>query len=296
MNNANPTIGFIGIGLLGKALAMALAQRGFRVAGAQSRRIASAKDLARQINGCLVFEQAQDLANAVDLVFITTPDSVIGHVAGQVQWRPGQGVVHCCGADSLQVLSPATVHGALTGAFHPCQTFAGLDGPEEALERLKGVAFAVTAEGWLQEFLPELARNLGGTPISVPDGKRPLYHAASVLACGYLAALLKGAVDIWVGMGFTQDEAVAALYPLSRATLENVARDGVTASVTGPAMRADSGTIRKHLSALSESNPELLAVYRALALASLPIAETRGVDQQGLAELREVLEEFLPQT
>lgn len=295
MNNSDPTIGFIGIGLLGKGLALALAQQGYRVSGVQSRRIPSAQDLADKIPGCLVYEQAQDLAAAVDLVFITTPDSVIEQVAGQIRWGPGQGVVHCCGAASLEILSPATAHGAVAGAFHPCQTFAGLDGPEKVTERLKGVAFAVTSEGWLQDFLSKLAVDLGGTPISIPDAKRPLYHAASVLACGYLAALLKGAVDIWEGMGFTQEEAVAALYPLSRSTLENVAKNGVAASATGPVMRADWGTIKNHLLALSQSNPELIPVYRALAQASLPIAEIRGVDPHGLEDMRAVLDGFTPQ-
>jgi predicted short-subunit dehydrogenase-like oxidoreductase (DUF2520 family) len=299
MNNADPAIGFIGIGLLGRALSSAMAQQGYRVVGAQSRRAASAEDLAGRIagpiNGCLVYEHAQELADAVDVVFITTPDSVIEEVAGQLKWRTGQGVVHCCGAAALEILSPAIANGALAGAFHPCQTFAGLDGPGSVLQRLQGVAFAVTAQGWLQDFLPELARKLGGTPISIPDAGRPLYHAASVLACGYMAALLKGAVDIWEGLGFTQEQALAAIYPLSRATLENVARDGVAATATGPVMRADVGTIENHLQALSRSNPELIPVYRALAQASLPIAELRGVGQQGLEEMRAVLARFMPQ-
>ena len=298
MNDPDPSIGFIGIGLLGKALATAMAQQGYRVLGVQSRRIDSARELARQVAGqvddCLVYRQAQDLADTVDLVFITTPDSVIGQVAGQLRWRRDQGVVHCSGAAALEVLSPASAEGAVTGAFHPCQTFAGLDGPESALRRLEGVAFAVAAQGWLKDFLPELARKLGGAPISISDADRPLYHAASVLACGYMAALLQGAVDIWAGMGFTQEQALAAIYPLSRATLENVAKNGVAASATGPVMRADSGTVEEHLRALSRSNPCLIPVYRALAQASLPIAEGRGVSQQRLDELRALLGGFTP--
>ena len=294
-NNSDPKIGLIGIGLLGKALALALARQGYQVTGVHSRRIASAKGLAGEVQGCLVYDRAQQLVDAVDLVFITTLDGVIEQIVGQVRWHPGQGAVHCCGAASIEILAAATTQGAFVGAFHPCQTFAGVEGPEEGVQRLKGVAFAVSANGWLLAFLRELARNLGGTPISVPDEQRPLYHAASVLACGYFVALLKGAVDIWQGMGFTPEEAMGALYPLSRATLENVAKQGLAASATGPVMRGDTGTIETHLQALSRSHPELIPVYQALAQASLPIAATRGVDRVGVEEMRALLDRVLPQ-
>ena len=294
-NDSATKIGFIGIGLLGNALALALDQQGYQVTGVHSRRIAPAQHLAGQIQGCLVYERAQELADAVDLVFITTPDEVIEQIVGQVLWRKGQGAVHCCGAASIEILAAATAQGALAGAFHPCQTFAGVAGPEEGVERLKGVTFAVSANGWLLAFLRDMARNLGGTPIAVPDEWRPLYHAAGVMACGYFVALIKGAVDIWQGMGFTPEEAIGALYPLSRATLENVATQGLAASATGPVMRGDVGTIEAHLQALTQSHPELIPVYRALAQASLPIAEARGVDPVGMEEIRALLDRLLSQ-
>ena len=77
-------IGFIGIGVLGKGLPLALSARGYRVAGAYSRSAASAQWLADRIPGCDVYPSAQELASAVDLMFITTPDSIIGEVASEV--------------------------------------------------------------------------------------------------------------------------------------------------------------------------------------------------------------------
>ena len=89
-------------------------------------------------------------------------------------------------------LNTTSAQGAMTGAFHPYQTFAGLEGPEDIASRLSGVAFAVAGQEWLESYLWQMATELGGHPVSISDGDRPLYHASAVLGCGHLAALLPG--------------------------------------------------------------------------------------------------------
>jgi predicted short-subunit dehydrogenase-like oxidoreductase (DUF2520 family) len=285
-------IGFIGIGVLGKGLALSLAAQGYRVAAAHSRNPASAQWLADRVSGCRVFATAQELVDVSDLVFITTPDSIIGEVARSVAWRPGQGVVHCCGAAPTEILRSAAEQGAITGAFHPFQTFAGIDSPEETTARLAGVTFAVASEGWVVKFLRELACDLGGRPVFIGDADRPLYHASAVLGCGYLVALLQAAVEVWQKLGFTPQEAINALYPLTRATLENVSKHGILASVTGPAVRGDTVTVQSHLEALSQQLPELLDLYRALTAISLPVAAQRGIEPGQLEALRNLVDSY----
>ncbi len=289
-------IGFIGAGLLGSALALALDARGYSVAGTHSRRMDSAQRLAGRIDGCRAYETAQDLSGAADLVFITTPDRLIAPVAGSIDWRHGQGAVHCCGGASVELLESASEEGALAGALHPCQTFADVNDAAQAVERFKGVAFAVSAEGWLLEFLQGVTRDLGGAPVHVPDEHRALYHAASVLSCGHLASLLKGAVDIWESMGLDREEAARALGLLARTTLDNAARRGLEASITGPVARADGETVLAHLEALSGFSPDLAQAYAALGRLSLPIAESRGADGEALASMGKLFDACIQQT
>jgi predicted short-subunit dehydrogenase-like oxidoreductase (DUF2520 family) len=103
-----------------------------------------------------------------------------------------------------------------------------------------------------------------------------------------LAALLDGAAGLWQEMGFGRREAMAAIYPLARATLENLARhpESVGASVTGPVVRGDVATVQAHLEALSRRQPELVPVYAALTRASLPMAEERGVRPEAISALK----------
>ena len=289
----NLPIGFIGAGTLGRGLALALASAGCNVAAVSSRTPASAEWLAERINGCTAMDTAQHVADACDLVFITTPDGAIAEVAASVNWRDGQGVVHCCGAASTELLqpdadTPEPLSNLALGAMHPFQTFTALSDPAEAARRLSGVTFAVSATGWLADYLPSLAQRLDGHAIVIPDELRPLYHASAVLACGYVTTLLDAAVSLWTRMGFTEADGVRAAVPLARATIEAIAAAGPSAAVTGPAVRGDANTIEAHLAALSQHAPELLPLYRQLTLASIPLARAKGVPEANLAALTSI--------
>jgi len=285
-------IGFIGVGVLGKGLALALAAHNYSVVAAYSRSMSSSHWLANRLEGSQAYATAQELAAISDIVFITTPDSVIGDIAASVTWREGQGIVHCSGSSSIEILESARVQGAVTGAFHPFQTFAGLGSPEDTRARLDGVTFAVSGEGWLLQFLQELAYDLGGQPVDIPDHLRANYHASAVLCCGYLAALLQLAVDSWRGMGFSDTEALGALLPLATATLENIRSNGIPASVTGPVVRGDAGTVLAHLEALSRTVPDAIPVYSALTSTSLAIAEQCGVEASQLEQIRKLIVDY----
>ena len=287
----NPGIGFIGAGTLGKGLAMALASRGYRVAAVASRRRSSAEAVAFQIAGCEALATLQELADRCDLIFITTPDEAVSQVASQVRWRSGQGVVHCSGAEPLEVLEPAARMGASTGSFHPFQTFACLETGEEAVERLEGCTFAVEGNGWLPGYLEEVATRLGGKGVAIRPEDRAIYHASAVMSCGYLVALLKAASDIWKEMGVPQEEALSSILPMARATLANLAMAGTDASVTGPMMRGDTATLRRHLEALENRRPSLVPLYRALSRESLPLTGVR-VSAETREEMRQLIEGY----
>ncbi len=292
MDRASASIGFIGAGTLGSGLALALVRQQYRVCAVMSRNPESARALVRRIPGCQALESAQAVADAADLVFITTPDAAIGPVAASIAWQPGHSVVHCCGAMGIGVLEAATTRGAAAGAFHPCQTFAGLTDPVQTAARLKGAAFAIDAPEPLRNFLQDIARQLGGNPVHIGSADRPRYHAAAVLGCGYISVLLQAAASLWQELGFTEAEAVNALVPLSRATLENIAQGGVAATATGPAIRGDAGTLEIHLQALLQSQPNLAGLYLALAQASLPLAEQAGLSREKRKSVTELLKRY----
>ena len=152
-------IGIIGAGTTGTALAVRLSQSGYTIASASSRSFSSAERLAHCIKGSHAYTTAQEVADTCQLVFITTPDDAIAVVAAQVQWCTDHYVVHCSGAQSVDILSSAKANGAHTGSFHPLQTFASI---EHAIDNLPGSTFSIETEEPLLSLLKDMAVRLEG--------------------------------------------------------------------------------------------------------------------------------------
>jgi predicted short-subunit dehydrogenase-like oxidoreductase (DUF2520 family) len=280
-------LGFIGAGTVGTALSARLSGLGYPVVAVSSRSRTSAQKLAQSVKGCRVFD-SQGVADNAELVFITTPDDAIARVASQVKWRPGQGVVHCSGADATDILQPARKSGAQVGVFHPLQTFASV---KQAMENIPGSTFALEAEESLLKTLKEMATALGGHWVEVKAGDKVLYHAAAVIACNYLVTLLKLATDLWQTFDVPPQKATQALLPLLRGTIHNIETVGIPQCLTGPIARGDVGTIKKHLDALERATPHLVAAYRELGLQTIPIAVAKGkIDKNQAEELRVILQ------
>ncbi len=280
-------LGFIGAGTVGTALSIRLSQRGYQVTAVSSRSRSSAEKLAESITGCRTVDTGQAVADAADLVFITTPDDAIGRVASEVRWHPRQSVVHCSGADSNAPLEPARKSGAAVGAFHPLQTFASV---KQAFDNIAGSTFALEAEEPLLTTLKEMAATLDGDWIELKATDKVIYHAAAVIACNYLVTLVKLATDLWKTFDVPPDQATRALLPLLRGTIHNIDTIGIPQCLTGPIARGDTGTIKKHINALQEVAPAVLTPYCELGRQAIPIALAKGrIDEQQAEELQAVL-------
>jgi len=264
-------LGFIGAGTVGSALALRLSSKGYQV---------------QAIDNCRAADNNQDVADAAELVFITTPDGVIPAVASEIKWHPGQSVVHCSGADSTETLEPARKRGAYVGVFHPLQTFAS---PKQAIENMPGSTFALEAEESLLTTLKEMATALEGHWIELKASDKVIYHAAAVIACNYLVTLVKLATDLWQSFNVPPQQATQALLPLIRGTIHNIETVGIPQCLTGPIARGDTGTIKKHLDALQKTAPGILSTYRELGLQTIPVALAKGRINQKQAEELEVI-------
>jgi len=280
-------IGFIGAGTVATALATSLSNKGYPVIAVSSRSADSAKKLAGLIRGCNACSGSQEVSDTAGLIFITTPDDAIASVASQVEWRPGQYVIHCSGADSSDTLKPAREAGATVGVFHPLQTFAIAS---QAVDNIPGTTFAIEAEEPLLSMLKEMATSLGGNCVEIKAGDKVVYHAAAVFACNYLVTLVKLSTDLWQTFGIPREQAVRALMPLLRGTINNIDAIGIPQCLSGPIARGDTGTIKKHLTALQKAAPELVSAYRELGLKTIPIARAKGkIDDKQAEELEAML-------
>jgi predicted short-subunit dehydrogenase-like oxidoreductase (DUF2520 family) len=287
-------IGFVGAGMVGKSLALALSRAGYPVVAASSRTHASAEALASLVRGCEALRTHHEVAAGTDIVIISSPDDAIGPVASDIAWRTGQAAVHCSGAASLDVLEPARRLGGLPGAFHPLQTFSTV---ESAVQSLPQSTIAIEGEGDIRAYLEEMALALGCNPIFLRPEDKPLYHASVVMMGGLLTGLAGAVAELWGNFGIDRRDALQSLVPMIQGNANTLRSAGMPQSIAGPYVRGDVGTIRKHLDAIGSTSPHMLPAYCHMALVGLPFAFEKGkVSNAVAAEIKDMLEEALEES
>jgi len=277
-------LGFIGAGRVGTGLAAAFARAGWDVVAVASRSGAGARRLAKRLLGARACT-AQEAADGADLVFLTVPDDALEAVASAVRWRRGAACVHCSGAADLDVLAKAAADGALAGGFHPLHMFGD---KKSSPHSLRGTSVAIAGPEPLLEKLALLARSIGARTLRVPAGGRALYHAAANFSGAFAVALVQETVALWGRLGIPEKDALRALLPLLRGTVDSVEKFGAAGALGSVIARGDVGTIRKHLAALADA-PESLELYRLLSLRTIPLAIEKGTLKQERAKEIEAL-------
>jgi predicted short-subunit dehydrogenase-like oxidoreductase (DUF2520 family) len=273
VTEARPRVGFVGAGRVGKGLSLALSRAGYEVVGVAGREP----------------RDKQRVLHESEIVFLTVPDDALSSVCGELEWEESKSAVHCSGAAEVSVLKHAHEEGSQVGGFHPLQMFAD---PEIAARGLRGCAIAVEAEEPLAGTLLRMVTDLGARPLRVPAGARAAYHAAAHYAGPFVAALLAEATSIWERLGIAEKDALAALLPLVRGSLDAIEHSGPARAMAGSVARGDVETLRRHLHALE---PRFRALYCQLALRTVPLAVASGkLDSTAAARIREVLEGGAP--
>lgn len=240
-------VGVVGAGAVGPVLGAAFLQAGHHLVGITARSEASRERVEAMLPQTPVLD-IEELLSQSDLVLFCVRDgelrALVEDCALAGWFRAGQLVGHTAGSLGLAVLEPATALGAIPLALHPAQTFSGtsLD-----LARLRGVHWAVSAPVPLLAVAQALVLDLEGVPHVLSDVARGHYHAALAHGANHLVTVVTQAMRALSAAGVNQ--AAEFLEPLLKTALERALQEGEK-GLSGPILRADTHTIRRHLAAL----------------------------------------------
>jgi predicted short-subunit dehydrogenase-like oxidoreductase (DUF2520 family) len=259
------TVSIVGAGRVGRALGRRLHELGWCVGGVTGRSISTARAAVRAIGaGQALGGPTHQVLNS-RVVLITTPDSAIEIVAknlaqlGGKEWC-GKVALHTSGSLDSSVLQPLADLGAATGSMHPMQTFSSQNFPDLAkcIFGIEGCPAALQAAR-------KMIHQMGGVAVRLSGANKAAYHAAGSFACVYVLALMETATRLLMTQGFKRRQAMRALLPLTRQTLDNFESVGPLAAWTGPLSRGDFSTIERHVKALADFEPEYLEAYKTLS-------------------------------
>ena len=286
-----PSIAIIGPGVVGTTLGILAARAGYEVVAVAGRSDRHARAAAERIGPAIRATTAVEAARAAKLVLLTVPDDAVEPLCQELARAgvPGPGAVlaHCSGALSSEVLTPARRLGAAVGSMHPLQTFPNV---AAGLERAPGAFFFCEGDERAVEALEALARAIGGKAVRITSTDKLLYHAAAVMACNYLTALLDAALTVAGHAGIPPEQALEALQPLVRATIDNVFAAGPASALTGPIARGDCRLIDRQYRRLAQADARLGELYAAVGLWTVELALVKGsISPQQAERLRKIL-------
>lgn len=273
---SKPSISIVGPGNLGSALALELYRAGYPIRAIVRRSITKVtrpKALARRVKADLISIGERPLDT--DIVWLTVPDDAIAEVTAQLAasqpWK-SKIVFHSSGALTSEELAPIWDKGALAASVHPLMTFVAGKKPT-----WRGVSFAIEGDDDAVRVAHQIATDLGGRPFEIEPRSKVLYHAFGAFASPLVIALMSAMEQVAEAAGIPHEKAKEMMQPLLGETLNNYLRTDAASAFSGPLVRGDVHTIRKHLAAL-KGIPHAREVYIALAKTALDQLPVRNRD------------------
>lgn len=268
-----PSVAIVGPGRLGTALAVSLAQTGYRISEIISRQdrksLAATRRLLRRVGGHAAHTRSARLDP--DLIWFCVPDSKIADAAREYSDRDWKGKVafHSSGVLTSDVLQLPRDRGASVASVHPLMTFV-----RDSVPQLSGLTFAVEGDPKAARVARHIVRDLGGEMLLLRKQDKQAYHAFATMISPLLVSLLASAERVAGLAGIPRQQARRRMLPIIEQTLRNYAQLGPDKAFTGPFVRGDLETIGVHLQTLT-ALPAAREAYVALAKAAVEFLPTR---------------------
>lgn len=271
------TLNIIGPGRAGRTLGALFHRAGScTVQDVLSAEFATAQSASAFIGTGRAVRRLGEMRTA-DLWLLTPPDGAIASMAtalaGAGVVRAGDIAFHCSGAHPASILAPLARAGAHVASVHPLKSFAD---PDRAAQSFAGTWCTAEGDAAALAVLQPLFTQLGARVSVIDPAGKTLYHAASVLVCNDLAALMEAGLRTYERAGLDRATAQAMMEPLVRETLDNVFALGTVRALTGPVARGDADVIARQLDALGALDPRIAEAYRALNAIALDLARAQG--------------------
>lgn len=280
-------LNIIGCGRVGRTLARLWHASGVFDIGDVNDRVADKSRAAVAFIGAGRACNEIGAMRAADLWLLATPDARIAgcsrELAASAALETGNIVFHCSGALPSSELSAVAARGARVAGVHPLKTFAE---PAAAVRSFPGTPCAAEGDAPALAVLRPAFERIGARVFEIAAPAKTLYHAASVLVCNDLTALIEAGLRTYAAAGIAREDAIGLMEPLVRETLDNIFALGPAAALTGPVARGDVNVVRRQLAALASTDPAVAEVYRSLGIIARAIAAQQG--QAGSAALAEI--------
>jgi len=241
----------IGAGNVATHLALALKKAGHDIISVFSATEDSAKFLAEQVAS----EWTNDLKSIpgkADFYIVSVRDNALEGVVSEIQIMHGM-IMHTTGSVGLDIFEGRFED---YGVFYPFQTFR-----KEQLMDMGSVPLLIesnSAEGLVR--IRDLAESIASRVIDFSSEQRQNLHLTAAFACNFTNYMVS------VAEALLEEHHIdrALILPLMEETFRKIMLGPAREMQTGPAVRGDTVTMKKHLNLL-EKHPEWQKLYNFMS-------------------------------
>lgn len=245
-----PSVVLIGAGNVASVLGAAFRAADVPVLAVYSATAERARLLAGSL-ACSCFWGDDFPSVAADIYLVSVSDRVCESVCAMLAGR-GMVVAHTSGSVPLPSFSESE-----SGVFYPLQTFTS--GREVSLKEVP--FFLESSSERALGVLRSLALRISSHVYDLDSARRSWLHLLGVLSSNFVNHLLALSEEICKSRGLEFPH----LESLVRETVDKAFSLGPIAAQTGPAVRGDMVTLRRHEGMLAESLPHLLPLYTTIS-------------------------------
>jgi len=185
------------------------------------------------INDDFIFELAKKLSKEID----------------------GKGIaIHTSGIYNENILLPLKEKGWEIGKCHPIYTF-----PPKETKIPNGLTYGIQGNLKAIKKIENFIKIFKGRPLIIPKGMEEIYHLALSFGSNFSSYFFYISLKIFKE-NFKEKNALSKLFHQTVENILNYEEKGIT----GPHIRGDKKTIKKHIKIIKERYPEILRTYNLL--------------------------------
>lgn len=249
----------IGAGKIAYSITSALCKINLAPIIILSRKISSAKYLARQFDIKYYSNNYSILIDKKiepDFFILSIPDSEIENTSNELSKLnlnfPQKYFIHLSGTKNIFALNTLKKKKANVGSFHIMQTF-----PSKNVININNCYVGIESSNQKTEkLLFDLAKKLKLNPFKINSKNKVYYHLAGVYASNFLINNFYQSQFLFKRANLKKDNFLDVMFPIINTTFENVKKDKIINSLSGPIERGDVDTILNHISAIKKLRNE----------------------------------------
>ena len=298
MNYKLKKIYVIGAGKVGSSFLYELIKKKYALKFVTERHLRKQKSFAKDLDAKKIkysLKVESDFIEGSDVILIMTQDTYIASVVKEIKSLKldlkNKLFIHISGSLSSDIFNVLKIAKSDCASFHPIQTFSEVTENSSLMENIYfGIEGGKNASGYVKK----MAKDFSSNYFTVNPKKKYLYHAASVVTSNYLIGLVYAASKIIKEIGADEKKTYKIYEPIIKNTLQNIGRQGVVKSLTGPIERNDSKIIEKHIKELKKVDPVLTALYLNFGMIAAELAEQkRSISKKDKTKLENLMKKYL---